>query len=150
MAKATFNLKGAKDKSFSVLPEDKYVCYLFNVEHKSASSGNPMLVLTLKIADGDFKGRQLWSNIVLIESCAWKQAEALEAFGVSLPEDEEELANFQVDFDELLGSKCIAVVEHQTYKGEPRAQVTRLESCEGGNANVADGGNDVDLDDAPF
>ena len=94
--------------TFELLPKGEYVCYAFDVDHRETRNGNDMYVLILKIAEGEHKGRQLFYNLPVMKQTMWKIKETLENFGLEVPSNVVE-----VDFDELLGKKCIAIVDHR-------------------------------------
>jgi hypothetical protein len=67
------NLKDVKGSTFDPIPEGLYQAVVDKTELTAAKdSGNPMIKVTLKITDGDFKNRFVWDNFVLIENSLWK------------------------------------------------------------------------------
>lgn len=67
------NLKDVKGSTFDPIPEGLYQAVVEKTELTAAKdSGNPMIKVTLKITDGDFKNRLVWDNFVLIENSLWK------------------------------------------------------------------------------
>ena len=118
------------EEGFELLPVGKYNCYVFDLEAKDSSAGNPMIVATLKVADGNYKGRRLWINCALTANAWWKFQELLTACEYdldNLPDEvdtkEELLAAVKED---LLGSKVIATVGHQKWQGRDSETVQKL------------------------
>lgn len=150
--KAKFDFTNVSD-DFEILPKGKYVVYLFDVDLKKTQKKDDMYVLILKVAEGEYKGRQLFFNLPVMPQTMWKIKETLEAFGVEVPK-----SVLSIDFDELLGKKVVANVDHREYQGKDREDVTGLQPYEGGNSNgdsddpFADDGEPIDVsdDDIPF
>jgi len=132
--KANFDFTNVND-DFEILPKGEYVVNLFDVDLKKTQKKDDMFVLILKVAEGEHKGRQLFFNLPVMTQTMWKIKETLEAFGMEVPK-----GAFNVDFDELLGKKAVAIVDHREYQGKEREDVQGLVPNEGG----ADGGNDED------
>lgn len=150
--KAKFDFTNVSD-DFEILPKGKYVVYLFDVDLKKTQKKDDMYVLILKVAEGEYKGRQLFFNLPVMPQTMWKIKETLEAFGVEVPK-----SVLSIDFDELLGKKVVANVDHREYQGKDREDVTGLQPYEGGNSSgdsgdpFADDGEPIDVsdDDIPF
>lgn len=150
--KAKFDFTNVSD-DFEILPKGKYVIHLFDVDLKKTQKKDDMYVLILKVAEGEHKGRQLFFNLPVMPQTMWKIKETLEAFGVEVPK-----STFSIDFDELLGKKAVAIVDHREYQGKDREDVTGLQPYEGGNSSddngdpFADDGEPIDIsdDDIPF
>lgn len=114
MPKVQVDFTGAGSEGFALLPKDNYRCYVFDAKVTTTAAKNTMVKLTLKVATGPFKGRQLWFNIVL-SSHPFALERARTAIGNLLgTEMPKSLAEF--DTDDLLGKSCIAVVDHRVAK----------------------------------
>lgn len=111
---------------FELMPEGDYEVAVFDLEEKTSSNGNPMIVAKLKVADGKFKGRQLFHNIVIMKQTMFKVKEFLTACGVIVPEGE-----VDVDFMQCLGRKLIAGVGHEKYQGKDKERVMTLSPLQG-------------------
>lgn len=83
------------ESNFEPVPEDVYVAALVDVEVKEGAKGT-YWKWTFKIAEGDFKGRQQWTNTSLNENALWKLREVFEAFGVPTDSDTDDLVGNQV------------------------------------------------------
>lgn len=123
--KAKFDFSNVSD-GFELLPKGDYPCFLFDVNHKKTQKGDDMYVLVLKVADGEHKGRQLFYNLPVMPSTMWKIKETLETFGMEVPK-----AVAEVDFDDLLGRMCMAVVGHREWQGKDREDVQTLKPYDG-------------------
>lgn len=148
--KAKFDFTKVQD-DFEVLPKDDYVVYLFDVDLKKTRKGDDMYVLILKVAEGDYEGRQLFFNLPVMSQTMWKIKETLEAFGMEVPK-----GTVNIDFDELLGKKAVAEVDHQEYNGKEREDVRALSVYEGSGDDSGDpfeeneDALDISDDDVPF
>jgi hypothetical protein len=94
----SYNLRDVKGSSFDPIPEGRYNLTVDKAELTTAKdSGNPMIKATLKILDGDFKGRLVWDNFVLTDKSLWKLKGILEAIGSNIAESvnatEQDIAN---------------------------------------------------------
>jgi hypothetical protein len=149
LAKLKLDMTNVQE-GFTLIPEGRYPAYLFNAEHKDSRSGNPMVVLTLKIVKGEFKGRNLWHYVTITPDTLWKVKQTLEALGVAVPK-----SIVEVDFDDYLGKKCVAVVTHREYQGKTREGVDSIELYESdGNEDesldIGGGGGGASDDEPPF
>ena len=129
------------DDDFKTLPIGKYNCFVYELEGKTSSNGNPMIAITLKVNEGEYENRQLWTNVTLIPKAWFKVEEFFEAVDYDLENlpstvetPQEIVAEVQ---DEVLGSKVTAVVNHRTYKGEEQENVKKVKPY-----NPDAGGND--------
>ena len=103
MAKLSLDMSNTDSRS--PIPVGEYLCHVFNVEIKKTRAGGDIVVLTLRVADGEHKGRQLWHNLPIMAQTMWKVREALEAAGYEVPK-----SVMEVDFDDMLGRKVVAIV----------------------------------------
>ena len=55
-------------ESFDVLPAGFYPLMITESEMKATSTGGQMLVLTLEIIEGQFKGRKIWERLNLVNN----------------------------------------------------------------------------------
>lgn len=55
-------------ESFDVLPAGFYPLMITESEMKATSTGGKMLVLTLEIIEGQFKGRKIWERLNLVNN----------------------------------------------------------------------------------
>jgi len=142
------------ESGFELLPKGDYPIHLFDVDLKKTQKGDNMYVLILKIAGGEHKGRQLFFNLPVMQQTMWKIKETLEAFGVEVPK-----RAMKIDFDEMLGSKAMAIVDHREYQGKDREDIIGLKPFEGGSTDdggdpfaEGEGGNPIEIsdDDLPF
>lgn len=115
---------------FETLPEGDYLCYVYELEGATSSNDNPMINITLKVADGEYKNRNLWTNVTLISRAWWKVEEFFEAVKydiANLPAQVETPSEAVAKIrDDVVGRVVEAEVEHRTYKGEERENVTEL------------------------
>ena len=55
-------------ESFDVLPAGFYPVMITESEMKGTSTGGQMLVLTLEVIEGQFKGRKVWERLNLVNN----------------------------------------------------------------------------------
>ena len=136
------------EEGFELLPKGDYVINLFDVDLKKTKAKDDMYVLVLKIAEGEHKGRQLFFNLPVMQQTMWKIKETLEAFGMKVPK-----GAMDIDFDEMLGKKATAIIDHQEYQGKDREDVIGLKPYEGGDDSPDsedNSGLNISDDDMPF
>ncbi len=119
---------------FETLPEDKYPCYVYEVQGQMSSNDNPMLSITLKVAKGEYKNRQIWDNVTLIPKAWWKVEEFFEAVGYdvdNLPAEAESPQEIATAIrEDVVGSKIMANIEHRKYQGSTQESVESVEEPE--------------------
>jgi hypothetical protein len=96
-----YNLRDVKGSTFDPLPEGRYIVTVDKAELTTTKdSGNPMIKVTLKILEGEFKNRLAWDNFVLVEKSLWKLKGFLEAINSKIAEStnvtEQDIANAMV------------------------------------------------------
>lgn len=117
---------------FETLPIGEYSCFVYEMEGKMSSNNNPMISITLKVAEGEYKNRQLWTNITLIPKAWFKVEEFFEAVDYDLDNLPESVETPQEIVsavkDDLLGTKVNAVVTHREWNGKTQENVKKLKS----------------------
>lgn len=112
MAKIKYDVSHVEveeDRDFSTpVPTGVYTVRLTECDETISSNDNPMLACTLEIVGGEFDGRYLWDNIVLIDSTEWKLAQFVRALDLKDKGD--------LDTDKIIGTVMKARVKHETYK----------------------------------
>jgi len=124
-----------------VVPEDDYLVEVEDVEQKTSdNSGNDYLALTLKIVDGDHKGKKLYHNCSLQPQALFNLRGVLEALGFEVP-------NGPMEFDpaDMIGQQCGVTVAHETYEGKKKARPIDFFPAEEG-AEEGDDSKDSDDD----
>lgn len=105
--KKTLDFSNVND-SFELLPAGTYTCNIFDLVEKQSTNGNDMLKITLKINKGDFKGRQIFTNLTFVESALFKVREYLVAVGAKI-----EKKPTGVDFSKTIGKEIKVVLFHR-------------------------------------
>lgn len=148
---------------FELIPKGTYNVHVFELQEKTASTGNEMLKVILKISDGEYKGRQLFTNLVFVETALFKIREFLQACGATIPKK-----TVDIDFSKCIGKKIKVEVTHRTTKEKPdepfsdvkkflpfAAVDTKGKGKDKVNASVDDGNppdtqDDDDSEEVPF
>lgn len=101
-----------------IIEEGDYLIEVDEVEQKDSSTGNPMLVFTFKITEGDFKGKKLFHNCSLQPQALFNLRGLLEALGMEVPQ-----GVMEFDTADLIGETCGASVVHELYDGKTKARI---------------------------
>jgi hypothetical protein len=102
------------EEGFSLIPKGIYAVYVFDIQEKTSSAGNDMMKVILKIADGEFKGRQVFANLTFVDTAMFKIREFLVACGATIPKK-----TVDIDFSKCVGKKIRIEVQHRTSKEKP-------------------------------
>lgn len=114
------------------LPAGEYPAVIESVQQKtSQTSGNEYLAITLNVNPDDYPadfdsenypdGVKLSYNRLVVEDTArarYNMRKWCEAIGAKMGK--------QVDPSEWLGLQCKVGIKHDTYEGEPRAQIAKI------------------------
>lgn len=111
---------------FKTMPKGQYPVRVTELVLVKASTGNKMIKWTLKVTDGEFKGRNLWTNTVLTEESLWVLRNYLTALGVEVPK-----ASVNIEFSKIIGKVAIADVTVGEYNGKPKNYINDLISANG-------------------
>lgn len=135
MARIKVNLDEIPD-GFEVIEPGKYLAKVVDIEEEESSSGNPMLVWTWQITEGEYSGRELKSFTSLQEHALFGLKEHLTAFGLS--------GDLDFDTDKLIGKKARLTVGKTTVKSRNTGEdmeVNRINSVTAaGKGGAAKGG----------
>ena len=103
---------------FEALPKGWYVFLVQTKEDKISTNGDPMVAITLEVAEGEKAGRLVWDNIILSANpqspgwkARWKAKMFLKAIG-----EEHNGDSFPWDSDRWPYCKCLGLVEHEPKK----------------------------------
>ncbi len=121
-------------ESFSTLPEGEYHVKVTGVEQKEGNEYD-YLNWEFTVESGAHKGAKVWTNTSFSPKSLWNLKNMLDALEADIPEEAGE-----IEIDELIDLEMMATVEHEEYKGKPRARVTDY-------AAVSDDKEDVEVDD---
>lgn len=102
------------EDGFTLIPKGVYPAFVFSIEEKVSTTGNDMLKVVLKIADGEFKGRQIFTSLVFVEAAMFKIKEFLTACGVNVPKKA-----VDIDFSKCMGKKIKIEINHRASKDKP-------------------------------
>lgn len=134
---------------FELIDKGEYPCFVYDLEGKESSNGNPMIEVVLKIAKGEYKNRQLWTYLTLTAKAWFKVEEFFEAVGYDiddLPEEvetpEQVVAHIK---DDVLGSKVKIKLEHRKYEGKDTENIKKVMKLDEDIGEV-----DLDDEDVPF
>jgi hypothetical protein len=105
--------------SGTAVPDGEYAFMVTDAEEKqSASSGNDMIALTLKIQGGG----TVYDYLTASDGSQWK----LDNFRASIGEDVKPGVPVDIDPDRFIGRKGTCILYTDTYQGKKRKQGRRL------------------------
>lgn len=108
---------------FEPIPVGDYTAYLYDAQAKTFNTGSQGYRLTFKIADGQYQGRQVFDNLVLVETAKWKIAQFWKAMT-------NEMGEVEVDTDkipEFIGRKIgLKIGVENDNQGNPRNVVKSM------------------------
>jgi hypothetical protein len=122
MVKLNLNLDEVGTK-FEVLEAGRYRAKVTEIEEKDSSKGNPMLVWTWEIVDGEFAGKEIRSYASLQDHALFGLKEHLTAFGYD--------GEIEVDTEKLTGKIAIIVVTKEEIENKDKSgtiEVNRVKS----------------------
>lgn len=123
-------------EGFDLLPAGTYSVHIFDLTEKQSSNGNDMLKVVLKVSKGEFKGRQIFTNLTFVESAMFKIREFLVACGTTLGKKA-----VDIDFSKCVGKEIKVIVYHRknTQTDETYADVKKFLSLTDASASVSGG-----------
>lgn len=133
------NFKGVESRQTP--PEGDYKLEVVECTSDKGPSGD-MIVFTLEIAEGKYKGQKVWFYCPLAENSLWKLHAFLTALGEEVPEDE-----MDIDLSDLVGKEVVGVLTHETYQGKKKAKMTDFASLEDYEGELAGSDDDDDEDE---
>lgn len=103
----------------STPPEGDYLVRVAEAENGKSGNNNPQTSFIFEIEQPkEYKGNKLYLHCPHAENSLWKLASVLTALGVDVPADE-----LEIDTDDLVDRKMMAVVHHETYNGKKQARL---------------------------
>jgi hypothetical protein len=138
-------------EGFETLPKGVYDFYVFEMKEGLSQAGNEKMDVILKVADGEHKGRQVWSNLTFVETAMFKIREFLIACGAEVPKKA-----VDIDFSKCIGKKIRAEVYHRPNKNDPEKPYADIKQYFPKNSPKTDSKNDdtppatIDSDEIPF
>lgn len=129
-----------KEGVFEALPKGWYTFLVQTKDDKTSSNGDPMIAITLEVADGPSAGRLVWDNILLSANpdspgwkIRWRAKMFLKAIGEAHNGD-----NFEWDSDRWPYCKCLGLIDHEPKKdkagnlvpGQMRAVIKQYKALE--------------------
>src|SRR5260370_24200725 len=103
-----------------LVPDGLYPATIYNVERKNSNAGSDMLVLTLKITEGEWASHTIPDYYVLTLEQLGKLKGLLLALGWS---SELLTGEFAFEPGDLLGKPVVIQVTHRPYEGQERNSI---------------------------
>jgi hypothetical protein len=97
-------------QDFSPLPDGKYLCMLADLEEGSTRHGDEMWRLKFQVAEGEYKGRYVFDNLVFSDSAMKRVKLVCSRLGIDV--------SGEVDLtpDMLLGKMAVLTLEQEEYE----------------------------------
>lgn len=119
MPKITLDLSNYRETTSGRVPEGTYKLQVEDVELTKSKAGNDMIVLYLRIAEGDFKGTTLIERLTLSERALFRVVGFMQA--INLPTPRKRLS---LDTNRFVGKYVMAEVsDSEPYNGRVNSQV---------------------------
>lgn len=121
------------DAGFELIPKSVQPCIIEDIEFDISEAGNKMWRVTLKIREGDFEGRKLFTFVVFSQKAMSLAKKAIRAFAPELldkPFNPESILN-EID---LIGRTVAARVAFDRYEGRRTNKVKELLEDKGGDS----------------
>ena len=128
-------IKGAK-QGFEPLPPTTYDVVVKNAEGKQASTGSPMVKITLEVTSGPYAGRLVWTNLVVKpgspDSARIFAAKCM-AFGLTAEWLSASKPTFAQTAAALIGKRATVEVTQRDYNGRITNDVKNIKPSLGGS-----------------
>ena len=102
-----FNFTDVKT-GFDPIPGGTYEASVFSLKEKMSSNGNPMLEWCFTVDEGEFEGRRVFTNTVLMEKTLWRLKLMLAGFGLAVDDE------IEFEPEDLIGEVCLITVTQRT------------------------------------
>jgi hypothetical protein len=141
---ADFGHKDAKGSGGRIrIPEGDYVAKIVKAEKTTAKeSGNTMIVWTLKILEGKYKGKEIRTRTVMTPKALFFLRSLLEALGKEVPEKAS-----KIRYQQYVGERIGITVEDNEYNNKISSEVSDFLDPDMVGADEDDEDEDDDLDE---
>ncbi len=120
--------EAANDNVSKPAPDGEYEIVVSSAEATTASTGSPMIKVTVDITSGPFKGKRVWDNIVLNSNSPVAMRISLQNLA-ALGVNREWIASTNPSIAQLVdainGAEAIAILGTKTWNDEPRNEVKK-------------------------
>jgi hypothetical protein len=124
------------EQTYEPIPKGNYEAFINSIQMKETQAKEPMANARFVIADGQFKGRSLFSNFVLREDLKWKMQNLILASGLHNSRTPGKVT-LSDDWSELVGRKVGLKVADGEYNGEVRPEIRGFYRLDGGAVGTA-------------
>lgn len=115
-----------KESTFTLVPANTEVrVEIIDAEFKTASTGNEMLSLKLKVLTEEYEGTNIFDNCVITEKALWRLKTALKCFGVDTE------GSIDIDAEDLIGLEGDIIVNQDEYNGKKKNTVKTYKKASG-------------------
>lgn len=106
--------------TFEPMPAGSYFTKIIKAEVKKSSKGNDMISVQHEIISGEFAGRKVFDNIMLMVESAFKMKQYAEVVGVE--------SGDEIDTSDFLNKECVVQLGQREYNGQMQNDVKRVSS----------------------
>lgn len=127
----SFNLDEVEVQDFEAIPPGVYPVHVFDIEPmRGKDSGAPYFNVTLKISEGQYQNRNLWTTISLHKNALWKLKQVCQQFEIDLSGQVTLQDIYEALSTEFRGQMALATVGQRMYEGQLRNEVKKIEPME--------------------
>ena len=119
MARISLGYKLEEQTStFEPLPAGSYYAKIVKAELGKSSKGNDMIKVQMEVTDGEFTGRKLFDNIMLMQESAFKMKQYAEVIGIESGEE--------IDTQDFMNRECIVLLGQREYNGQLQNDIKKV------------------------
>jgi len=115
-----------KGNAFELLPDGTYTVVVFKAEAVTAKSGNPMINVTYKVAEGPHANRHLYNRHVVTDKAYGMFIGALKAYGITTDWLSETKPDLSEVATRIIGQYVSVNVIKSHYQGKEKNEVKGL------------------------
>ena len=99
---------------FDIVPPGLYVVKITAAERKISSNDNPMIKWEFTITEGDFSGRKVWTNTMLMPTSLWVLKKMLRALNVG---SSKLSGKFKINHNDYIGQELGITISNREEDG---------------------------------
>lgn len=107
-----------QSSSFEPMPAGSYFTKIIKAEVKKSSKGNDMISVQHEIISGEFAGRKVFDNIMLMQESAFKMKQYAEVMGVE--------SGDEIDTADFMNKECCVQLGQREYNGSIQNDVKKV------------------------
>ena len=117
----TFELDFTEVTQGFTIPDGDYRMVCVDVEQGISQAGNPQIIWTFAVKEGNYKGREFKYFTAQTPAAMWKVAETAVSLGLGVIGQKVKFTR-----SEAMGKECIATIEEREYKGKTNSNISSV------------------------